>query len=183
MIWALESTFQASCYSGPRLRGTWRSASLHTHVALSCTLGVHNCWKGQMKGTQKCAQGGTEPWALSAVCARSNQSDKGFCAKKCESFSFHFKLRCQDSSVVWLLRIYSMVSGSNPPSAKTPTQREGSHQLSVIPDVGITRLGRIERKGLGYFFLVGYVEERLWWPIQSPNIGKKKKARARRIER
>ena len=21
------------------------------------------------------------------------------------------------------------------------------------------------------FFLVGYVEEKLWWPIQSPNIG------------
>ena len=21
------------------------------------------------------------------------------------------------------------------------------------------------------FFLVGYVEERLWWPLQSPNIG------------
>ena len=27
-----------------------------------------------------------------------------------------------------------------------------------------------------HFFLVGYVEERLWWPIQSPNIGGKKKA-------
>ena len=26
------------------------------------------------------------------------------------------------------------------------------------------------------FFLVGYVEERPWWPIQSPNIGGKKKA-------
>ena len=26
------------------------------------------------------------------------------------------------------------------------------------------------------FSLVGYVEERLWWPIQSPNIGGKKKA-------
>ena len=26
------------------------------------------------------------------------------------------------------------------------------------------------------FFSVGYVEERLWWPIQSPNIGRKKKA-------
>ena len=26
------------------------------------------------------------------------------------------------------------------------------------------------------FFLVGYVEERLWWPMQSPNIGGKKKA-------
>ena len=25
-------------------------------------------------------------------------------------------------------------------------------------------------------FLAGYVEERLWWPIQSPNIGRKKKA-------
>ena len=23
------------------------------------------------------------------------------------------------------------------------------------------------------FFLVGYVEERLWWPIQSPNKGRK----------
>ena len=27
-----------------------------------------------------------------------------------------------------------------------------------------------------FFFLLGYVEERLWWPIQSPNIGRKKKA-------
>ena len=27
-----------------------------------------------------------------------------------------------------------------------------------------------------FFFLVGYVEERLWWPIQSPNVGEKKKA-------
>ena len=26
------------------------------------------------------------------------------------------------------------------------------------------------------FFLVGYVEERLWWPIQCPNIERKKKA-------
>ena len=26
------------------------------------------------------------------------------------------------------------------------------------------------------FFLVGYVEERLWWPIQSPNKGRKRKA-------
>ena len=27
-----------------------------------------------------------------------------------------------------------------------------------------------------FFFLVGYVEERPWWPIQSPNKGRKKKA-------
>ena len=27
------------------------------------------------------------------------------------------------------------------------------------------------------FFLVGYVEERLWWPIQSANIGRKKKVK------
>ena len=27
-----------------------------------------------------------------------------------------------------------------------------------------------------FFFLVVYVEERLWWPIQRPNIGGKKKA-------
>ena len=27
-----------------------------------------------------------------------------------------------------------------------------------------------------FFFLVGYVEERLWWPIQSPIIGGKNKA-------
>ena len=31
------------------------------------------------------------------------------------------------------------------------------------------------------FFLVGYVEERLWWPIQSSNIGRKRTAK--RIER
>ena len=29
-----------------------------------------------------------------------------------------------------------------------------------------------------FFFLVGYVEERLWWPIKSPNIGGKKKRAA-----
>ena len=27
-----------------------------------------------------------------------------------------------------------------------------------------------------FFLLVGYVEEGLWWPIQSSNIGGKKKA-------
>ena len=27
-----------------------------------------------------------------------------------------------------------------------------------------------------FFFLLGYVEERPWWPIQSPNKGRKKKA-------
>ena len=27
------------------------------------------------------------------------------------------------------------------------------------------------------FFLVGYVEEKLWWPIQNPYIGRKKKAK------
>ena len=27
-----------------------------------------------------------------------------------------------------------------------------------------------------FFFSGFYVEERLWWPIQSPNIGRKKKA-------
>ena len=30
------------------------------------------------------------------------------------------------------------------------------------------------------FFSVGYVEERLWWPIQILNIGRKKKANKRR---
>ena len=28
------------------------------------------------------------------------------------------------------------------------------------------------------FFLVGYVEERLWWPIQGPNKGREKKAKS-----
>ena len=42
-------------------------------------------------------------------------------------------------------------------------------------------LGRAARSWLitttsQFFFLVGYVEERLWWPIQSPNKGGKKKA-------
>ena len=27
-----------------------------------------------------------------------------------------------------------------------------------------------------FFFLVGYVEERLWWPMKGTNIGGKKKA-------
>ena len=27
-----------------------------------------------------------------------------------------------------------------------------------------------------FFFLVGYVDERPWWPIKSPNKGRKKKA-------
>ena len=29
---------------------------------------------------------------------------------------------------------------------------------------------------INFFFLVGYVEERPWWPIQSPNKERKKKA-------
>ena len=33
------------------------------------------------------------------------------------------------------------------------------------------------------FFLVSYVEERPWWSIQSPNKGRKKKAKAKRRER
>ena len=36
-----------------------------------------------------------------------------------------------------------------------------------------------------FFFLVGYVEERPWWPIQSPNTGgeERRKRAAKRIER
>ena len=34
----------------------------------------------------------------------------------------------------------------------------------------------IEAEVMPIFFLVGYVEKRLWWPIQSLNIGGKKKA-------
>ena len=45
---------------------------------------------------------------------------------------------------------------------------------------GSTSSPRINRKAVSienfFFFLVGYVEERPWWPIQSPNIGRKKKA-------
>ena len=43
-----------------------------------------------------------------------------------------------------------------------------------------------ELKANGFFvlFLVGYVEERPRWPIQSPNIGgKRRKRAAKRIER
>ena len=32
-------------------------------------------------------------------------------------------------------------------------------------------------------FLASYVPERPWWPIQSPNKGRKKKAKAKRRER
>ena len=32
-----------------------------------------------------------------------------------------------------------------------------------------------------YFFLVSYVEERLWWPIQSPNKGRKKKEESEKL--
>ena len=35
-------------------------------------------------------------------------------------------------------------------------------------------LDRVSNPNL--IFLVGYVKERLWWPIQSPKIGIKKKA-------
>ena len=38
-------------------------------------------------------------------------------------------------------------------------------------DVAIFRQRRGE--ALGQFFLVGYVEERQWWPIQSPSNGRK----------
>ena len=39
-----------------------------------------------------------------------------------------------------------------------------------------SELKRESRGFFFFFFLVGYVEERLWWPIQCPNIGGKKKA-------
>ena len=44
--------------------------------------------------------------------------------------------------------------------------------LSLLVDMSCGALQR----SFDFFFLVGYVEERLWWPIQSPNIGGKKKA-------
>ena len=34
-----------------------------------------------------------------------------------------------------------------------------------------------------FFFLVGNVEERPWWPIQSLNYGKRRKRKAKRRER
>ena len=34
----------------------------------------------------------------------------------------------------------------------------------------------VNRAFFFFFFLVGYVEERPWWPIQSPNKGRKKNA-------
>ena len=40
-------------------------------------------------------------------------------------------------------------------------------------------LGHDVEPGLrdSYFFLMGYVEERLWWSIQSPNKGRKRQAK------
>ena len=43
----------------------------------------------------------------------------------------------------------------------------------------ILREGRAEV----FFFLVGYVEERPWWPIQCPNKGRKKKASSQEVLR
>ena len=48
--------------------------------------------------------------------------------------------------------------------ASSPSTQE----IAASPPIGITFFF--------FFFLVAYVEERLWWPIQSPNIGGKKKA-------
>ena len=63
----------------------------------------------------------------------------------------------------------------------------------VIPNTPVLEIDQIIKtasksqsshfKNLNYdgnedFFLVGYVEERLWWPIQSPNKGRKEKAKS-----
>ena len=47
-----------------------------------------------------------------------------------------------------LLCIDPMVSGSSPTQAKHILRSEESRQLSVIPGVGITRCGHIERKDI-----------------------------------
>ena len=44
------------------------------------------------------------------------------------------------------LTTYTRVCGSSPWHDQTLTHSEGSHQLSVIPGVGIMRRGHIERK-------------------------------------
>ena len=55
-------------------------------------------------------------------------------------------LRCQDSSMVRFLRIDPVVNGSSPTAAATSTYSEESRQLSVIPGVGITSCGHIQRQ-------------------------------------
>ena len=42
--------------------------------------------------------------------------------------------------------------------------------LEIILDNHVTMSMQID-KIFFFFFIVGYVEERLWWPIQSPDIG------------
>ena len=48
--------------------------------------------------------------------------------------------------MVRLLHIDPMVSGSNPPSAAAFAYSEESCKLSVIPGIGIMRLGHVERE-------------------------------------
>ena len=51
-------------------------------------------------------------------------------------------------------------------------------QRACLTDIVRTgkKLAKVSSDGPTTFFLVGYVEERPWWPIQSPNTGRKKKA-------
>ena len=60
-----------------------------------------------------------------------------------------------------------------------------SHVVDPIEVFGILdRAGVFRSSDAGsvfFFFLVGYVEERPWWPIQSPNKGRKKERRKRKV--
>ena len=42
--------------------------------------------------------------------------------------------------------------------------------------VDLFLMGYVEVLLVDLFFLMGYVENRLWWPVQSLNTGRKKKA-------
>ena len=60
------------------------------------------------------------------------------------------------------------------PDPRVSWGRPFGSQLSILFSASFSRrLGPYH-----FFFLVGYVEERLWWPIKSPNIGGKKKRAA-----
>ena len=58
------------------------------------------------------------------------------------------------------------------------SSRDSSIKVKVKLKVGLkmVTIRSMSMYSFFLFFLVDYVEERLWWPIQSPNIGGKKKA-------
>ena len=63
----------------------------------------------------------------------------------------------------------------NRPLPRNAVAQDGTFLIRCSPKRGMGNGTRHSTSQCFFLSLVGHVEERLWWPIQSPNIGRKKK--------